>query len=143
MYQTDADAFPSSWSTDGRYIAYSKLTAEWIYQVFVYEVHKNKVHLVSDGLFNDFHPAWSADGNHLFFVSNRRFSPTLCDIEWEMVYKDLAGIYCLTLANDGEPLLGFQSDEEEPAADDEDKKKDEDKPDLGVDIDFDGLAGRI
>jgi tricorn protease len=133
------------WSPDGRYIAYSKLTADWLYQVYVYEVHKQKVHCVSDGLFNDFHPAWAASGEHLFFVSNRRFSPTLCDVEWEMVYKDLAGIYCLTLAADGDPLLGPRSDEEEVDGkeDDEDNNKEDDRPDLGVDIDFDGLATRI
>jgi tricorn protease len=139
------------WSPDGRYLAYSKLTEELLYQVYVYEVHKKKAHLVSDGLFNDFGPAWSADGNHLFFVSNRRFSPTLCDFEWEMVYKKVAGIYCLTLEKDGEALLPPQSDEESVAEDDDDEedkdKKDEDKkkkaPAIGVDIDFAGLAGRI
>jgi tricorn protease len=137
------------WSPDGRYLAYSKLTDELIYQVFVYEVHKRKAHLVSDGLFNDFGPTWSADGKHLFFVSNRRFSPTLCDFEWEMVYKDMAGIYCLTLTKAGEALLPPQSDEEpvdEDKDDDNDKKdkdKKEDAPAIGVDIDFAGVAGRI
>jgi tricorn protease len=137
------------WSPDSRYLAYSKLNKDLIYQVYVYEVGSGKIHCVSDGLFNDFGPAWSRDGKHLFFVSNRRFSPTLCDFEWEMVYKKMAGIYCLTLAQDGEALLPPESDEEEVEADDDDDNGDDDEDDddklkdVKVKIDFDGLAGRI
>jgi tricorn protease len=135
-----------AWSPDSRYLAYSKLTEELVYQVYVYEVGSGKIHCVSDGLFNDFGPAWSRDGKHLFFVSNRHFDPTLCDFEWEMVYKDVAGIYALTLAKDGEALLPPESDEE-PAGDEakEDKDQNDKKKskDVQVTIDWDGLAGRI
>jgi tricorn protease len=137
------------WSSDSRYLAYSKLTEDLIYQVYVYDVGAGKVRCVSDGLFNDFGPAWSRDGKHLFFISNRRFSPTLGDFEWEMVYKKVAAIYCLTLAKDGEALLAPKSDEEDVAGGDEDNGRDEDKKDkkksddVEVVIDWDGLAGRI
>ena len=141
-----------TWSPDSRYLAYSKLTAELVYQVFVYDVGAGKAHLASDGLFNDFGPAWSRDGKRLFFISNRHFDPTLGDFEWEMVYKDVAGIYALTLATNGEALLVPESDEEPAGGDDDaddgdkkDKKKDDKKKseDVAVTIDWDGLAGRI
>ncbi len=144
-----------AWSPDSRYLAYSKLTAELVYQVFVYDVGAGKTHTASDGLFNDFGPAWARDGKHLFFVSNRRFSPTLGDFEWEMVYKDMAGIYVLTLAAGGEALLVPESDEEladngddngDGDGDGDGDKKDKDKKkskEVTVTIDWDGLAGRI
>jgi tricorn protease len=135
-----------AWSPDSRYLAYSKLTPQLVYQVYVYEVGSGQVHCVSDGLFNDFGPAWSRDGKRLFFVSNRHFDPTLCDFEWEMVYKKAAGIYCLTLAKDAGALLPPESDEEpagEKGEENDDRKKEEKKQDVTVEIDWDGLAGRI
>ena len=135
-----------AWSPDSKYIAYSKMGADIVYNVYIYSLDEGKSRNVSEGIFNDFGPAFSADGEHLFFISNRRFNPTLCDFEWELVYKKVAGIYSLTLRKDGEPFLPFRSDEVEISSDgdgnDKKEKKDEEK-DEAVAIDFDGLAQRI
>ena len=56
-------------------------------------------------------PVFTRDGRHLLFVSNRRFDPTYCDFEWEMVFKNVAGIYALTLRGGDAPLLPPLSDE--------------------------------
>ncbi len=149
-----------SWSPDSRYITYSKMNADLVFQVFVYSLEEARTHQVSDGLFNDFHPVFSRDGAHLFFVSNRRFDPTFCDFEWEMVYKDVAGIYAITLQEDGPSILPFRTDEEateddsdgDDAAVDghEDKESGDGTSDNGGDdgvkpvvIDFDGIAQRV
>ncbi len=139
-----------SWSPDSRYLTYSKMDADLVNKIYIYSLETGKIHCVSNGLFNDFQPIFSKDGEHLFFISNRRFNPTFCDFEWEMVYKDMAGIYCLTLRKDGKPLLPFLSDEEEGESDADVKKKDkekekkkEEKKKVDVKIDFDGIAGRI
>ncbi|MBN1163569.1 MAG: PD40 domain-containing protein, partial [Candidatus Krumholzibacteriota bacterium] len=131
-----------SWSPDSRYLAYSKMNPDQIYQVYIYSLDKGKTHCASNGLFNDFGPVFSRDQEHLFFISNRRFDPVFCDFEWEMVYKKAAGIYCLALTREGDALLPFQSDEVKAEAAEEDKKKKgEDEP--RIDIDFGGLAQRI
>jgi tricorn protease len=138
-----------NWSPDSQFLAYSKMDANLVYKVYVYSLDSGNVHCVSNGLFNDFGPVFSADGEHLFFISNRRFEPTFCDFEWEMVYKKVAGIYALTLRKDGESVLPFKSDEEEieddaGKKDDEDKEDDEDKDEaVLVRIDFEGIADRI
>jgi tricorn protease len=100
---------------------------------------------VSHGLFNDFGPVFSPDGKHMFFISNRRFNPTFCDFEWEMVYKKVAGIYCLTLSKDGKPLFPLRSDEEgiETEKEEEKKEKAEQVAAPKIIIDFEGLAERI
>ena len=130
-----------AWSPDNSYIAYSKMDENLVFQVYIYSLETGKSYKVSEGIFNDFGPAFSADGEHLFFVSNRRFDPTLCDFEWEMVYKDVAGIYCLTLRKGGKPLLPFKSDEVEAQAPTDEKKEEGKKEPLT--IDFEGLAQRI
>jgi tricorn protease len=133
-----------SWSPDSRWLAYSKMDENLVLNIHVYSLDTGKAHNVSYGIYNDFNPVFSKDGEHLFFISNRRFEPTYCDFEWEMVYKDVAGIYCLTLKADGPPLLPFRSDEEEAEVEeDKDKKKDEDEKKLRVVIDFDGITHRI
>jgi len=141
-----------AWSPDSRFLAYAKMNADLLYQVHVYDLETATSRCVSNGLFNDFGPVFTPDGEHLLFVSNRRFSPTFCDFEWEMVYKDVAGIYALTLRKDGPPILPFKADEEEGKKADDDKNgqgRDNDKPKeqksepIRVAIDFEGIADRV
>ena len=108
--------FDYAWSPDSRFIAYSMMDADLVYKIWIYSLDSGKTRLVSDGLFNDFDPVFTPDGEHLLFVSNRRFDPTFCDFEWEMVYKKVAGVYALTLREDGPRFLPFRSDEEESSA---------------------------
>jgi tricorn protease len=129
-----------TWSPDSRFLAYSKMDADLVFKIYIYSLETGETNCVSSGLFNDFEPVFSKDGEHLFFVSNRRFNPMFCDFEWEMVYKKAAGIYCLTLKKDGMPLLHYQSDEEETG---EESAKDEKEGDVRVQIDFAGLPDRI
>ncbi len=129
-----------SWSPDSRYIAYSKMDSNLMYQVYIYSLETEETHKVSLGLFSDFSPVFTTDGQHLIFASNRRFSPTLGDFEWEMVYKEVAGLYALTLREDGQPLFPLRSDEVSDSEDD-----DAPSPSAGdqVEIDFEGIRERI
>jgi tricorn protease len=131
-----------AWSPDSRWLAYSKIGLDHVANVYLYSIDEGTTHNVSSGLFNDFGPVFTRDGRHLLFVSNRRFDPTFCDFEWEMVYKDVAGIYALTLRADGDPLLPLLSDEVAAA---EDVDPGTDKPDVqpNVVIDFQGIAERV
>jgi tricorn protease len=133
-----------AWSPDGRWLAYSKIGSDDVSQLWVYSIGRGTTHRVSNGLFNDFGPVFTRDGRHLLFVSNRRFDPTFCDFEWEMVYKNVAGIYALTLEAGGEPLLPLRSDEVEPVgtSEDDESEKDDEAP-VRVTIDFEGIAERV
>ncbi|MCG6961640.1 MAG: PDZ domain-containing protein [Acidobacteria bacterium] len=140
------DAKPISdfaWSPDSQWLAYSKMNTDMVSHVWIYSVADGSRHDVSQGLFNDFDPVFSRDGEHLFFVSNRRFDPTFCDFEWEMVYKKVAGVYSLILRREGPPLLPPQSDEPKVGAE---KEKGGGEGPAGppvVKIDFEGIANRL
>ncbi|MDD5694298.1 MAG: PDZ domain-containing protein [Bacteroidales bacterium] len=129
-----------SWSPDSRYIAYSKRDADLVNKIYIYTLENKEIHCLST-MYNDFHPVFSPCGEYLFFISNRRFDPTYCDFEWQLVYKDVAGIYCLTLATDGAPLFPFKSDE--AATDSTGSASKDESSDHRVVIDFDGLYDRI
>ncbi len=100
-----------SWSPDSRWLAYSKMGPDMVFHLWIYGVADGVRHPVAHGIYNDFNPVFSRDGKHLFFISNRRFDPTFDDMEWEMVYKRVAGIYGLALAKDGPPLFPLRDDE--------------------------------
>lgn len=146
-----------AWSADSRYLTYSKIDADLVSKIYVYGLESGQSRCISQGLFNDFGPVFSQDSKHLFFISNRRFDPTYCDLEWEMVYKKMAGLYAVTLQKDAEAFLPLQSDEEADDEEDEapqEKEKDDEESDeteTGEDqeedsnlvIDFDGIADRV
>ncbi|NOZ47442.1 MAG: peptidase S41 [Chlorobi bacterium] len=130
--------FDYSWSPDSRYITYSKMNENLLYQVYIYELETARIYNASNGLFSDFNPVFAKDGNYLLFISNRRFNPTFCDVEWEMVYKKLAGIYALSLQKSGSSILPFENDKE--GSDNSTIMKGHS---MKMIIDFDGLADRI
>ncbi len=135
-----------TWSPDGRWLAYAKMNADLLYQVYIYSLETGESRTVSNGLFNDFEPVFSPDGEHLFFLSNRRFDPTFGDFEWEMVYRKTTGIYCLTLSPEDDPLFPFESDEAVAGEEEERGKKEADEGRNGipeVEIDFDGVTERV
>ncbi|MCP4453868.1 MAG: peptidase S41 [Planctomycetes bacterium] len=150
-----------TWSPDSRYIAYSKIDEDLVSRIYIHALDTGQSTCVSGALFNDFGPVFTRDGKHLLFISNRRFDPTYCDFEWEMVYKRAAGLYALTLESKGDPLLPLLSDEEEIEEDDaegeqekvdeeadEDSDADQDAEDEECDtpkvtIDFEGIVARV
>lgn len=129
--------FDYSWSPDSRFIVYSRMNEAYMYQLYVYSLENKTINCLSNGLFHDFNPVFTKDGEHLIFISNRRFEPTYCDLEWEMVYQKIAGIYAITLKKDGKSLLPFKSDEEKPA----EAASGSEAP-VSVRIDFDGITSR-
>jgi tricorn protease len=143
------DIYDFSWSPDSRYIAYAKMDASLVDKIYVYALETGQSRCISEGEFNDFGPIFSKDGEHLIFISNRRFDPTFCDFEWEMVYKKLAGIYSYTLKKDGAALFplipakeeatGAAPAETKPAA----KSAKKEVAEKLVTIDFEGLSRRI
>ncbi len=131
-----------TWSPDSRLLAYSKMNADLLHQIHIADVTTGAVHIASNGLYYDFQPVFSADGQYLFFISNRLFDPTFCDFEWEMVYKKVAGLFVLSLYRDSPSLFPFLNDEESAAAQPPaaPPAKKEMKPKT---VDYEGLAGRI
>jgi tricorn protease len=129
--------FDFSWSPDSRFIAYTKMNEDFMYQLYVYSLETKTINCISNGLFHDFNPVFTKDGEYIIFISTRRFTPTYCDIEWEMVYRKIADIYAVSLKKDGKSILPFRSDEENIA----ETTSKTDKP-VSVRIDFQGITDR-
>ena len=138
-----------AWSPDSKWISYAKPEEEMMTTVYLYSVENAKTTAVTDGWFSSHSPSFSSDGKYLFFVSNRSFSPTYSQTEWNHAYFDMAKIYFVTLAKDTKSPFAPKSDEvsvkaekKEKDAKDDKAKKDEEKT-VTVKVDLDGLQSRI
>jgi len=137
-----------SFSPTGRYLAYALSQASGMSQLQIYDTESKRSTLVSDPLFSAANPVFSADGLHLYFLSNREFAPLIDGQEWNYARNRQSGIFALTLRADSPPPLAFENKEAGPAKDEEEVE--EDKKDAKADarkvkdpIDFAGLAERV
>ncbi|MGB3093669.1 MAG: S41 family peptidase [Candidatus Zixiibacteriota bacterium] len=146
------------WSSDSKWIAYSKNNPAYFASVYLYSLDKGKVRQVTDDLTDDFLPVFGPEGKYLYFISARTFSPTFGDFERsDYVYRNVRNIYLVTLQADSLSPFAPESDEEGAEEDEEkedeedqdkdkDKKKDEDEDeekDEEIQIDFNGIDQRV
>ncbi len=140
--------FPGyEWSRDGAYLAY-ELGEETEYSaIYIWEKASGESRRVTDPTFNNFSPAWSDDGNWLFFLGQREFYPQFSSIEWNFAGDRFNGVFALALRKDVENIFVTKSDE---AAETEVAKEGDDKEEKKSDesseakkIDFDGIEGRV
>ncbi len=129
------------WSPDGRWIAYSKMEASLYEAIFVYSIDSGKTHRITDHIYQDWSPSFSADGRYLYFLSNRSFNPIMGFVDQNHVFLDMALPYVVIL-RDGEPSpfapgVGESDDESDDEGDDEIEVE------IEVEIDFDGIESRI
>ena len=141
------------WSPRGGHLAFSLSDPSTLNAIHIWSVADGKTRRVSSELFNETNPAWGPKGDYLFYLSDRQFQPQIGSIEWNYLVDRETGIYALALRDDVEHPLpprndevtvetdedeGDDKDDAEPV--DEDAEKDED---AYIEIDFDGLAGRV
>jgi tricorn protease len=150
------------WSPDSRWIAYSKPEVEMMPSIYLYSLETKKTHEVTDGWYISVGPSFSSDGKYLFFISNRDFNPIYSRVEWNYAYLAMSRIYLVTLAADTKSPFEPKSDEVElkkepekpaPAKAEANKKKEtpkaeegkpaEEKKEVSVKVDPEGLKSRI
>ena len=142
-----------SWSTDSKWIAYSKNSDNRFQQIYLYSLNQKKSYPVTDNWYNSSDGTFSADGKYLFFVSSRDFKPEFSEMGPTISYSDMSSLYYVSLYKDAPSLFNLKSDEvgepsvAEPKSEGNDKKKEsKSKPAVTTPerlIDIDGIQGRI
>lgn len=129
-----------AWSPDGRFIAYTKMERSLNDAIFVYSVERVEIHRITDHRYQDWSPAFSADGRYLTFLSNRSFSPVMGSVDQNHVFLDMALPYVALLrSGDASPFAPGADDDDDDNGDDGEDEDDE----VVVEIDFDGIERRI
>lgn len=141
-----------SFSADSRWLAYTSTLANFFDQIRIHDLTTGKNHAVTDGLAHAGNPAFSPNGDVLFFSASINAGPSLVGLDLSSQERPFrAGLYALLLAADGKSPLAPRTGDEEAKKDGKaDDKKDEHKggdakpePAKPVKIDFEGLADRV
>jgi len=148
-----------SFSPDSKWIAYHKECSNNNAALWVYEIATAKKTRITDGLYSDFNPVFSLDGNYIFFTSLRDFNLDFSSFEFDYLYNRAARLYVLSLTtkspkifkekNDIEPV---KEEKKAPVAESQEKnkkgkvavsEKTTESKDVKVEIDFSGINQRV
>jgi tricorn protease len=140
-----------AFSPDGRWLAYCLAvqtdpgaTANSDTSIIrIAKVKSGAVHDVTPLLRDDRSPAWDPDGNYLYFISTRDFNPVYDALQFDLSFPQASRPFVVTLRSDvPSPFIPKPAPlHRHHARDDADHKEDDKK--IRVEIDFDGISGRI
>jgi tricorn protease len=135
-----------AFSPDGRYLAYTWHPAHGTSIIRVARVKSGKVHDVTSALRVDHSPAWDPDGKYLYFISTRDFNPVYDALQFDLSFPQAQRPFLVTLrSNVPSPFVPtpkpVHRDHEHDH--DRDEKKDNDARPPRIEIDFDGIEGRV
>jgi tricorn protease len=139
------EQFDVALSPDGRWLAYALEQANYHRDLMLYEFESGRRVQVSDGLADVASPAFSPDGQYLFFAASTNSGPLQVGLNMTSQERPFrAGLYAVVLSSEGHsPLKPVSGDEE---ADEEEQDSEEEEKSAGPEptrIDLDGLSGRI
>lgn len=135
-------------SADGKWLAYSLIGPSNNQILYLYSFDSGKSTPVTDGMSDAGQPAFSVDGEYLYFSASTNRGPTAASIDMsqqERPYR--AALYAIVLSAEGKSPLIPNSDEEtvrseisDPSKSDEDDKSDDVK---ATRIDLSNIMTRI
>ena len=132
-----------AWSPDGRWLAFQQSISRDRSYIAVASVETGEIRAVTEPLFGDFAPSFDPEGRYLYFLSDRVLNPVYDAVQFELSFPKAVLPCLVTLRKDTpSPFLEAATDEPEAGPKDKDKAKENGK-ELQVEIDFDGIAGRI
>ncbi|HVR98571.1 MAG TPA: S41 family peptidase [Thermoanaerobaculia bacterium] len=138
------------WSPCGGWLAFSLRADNNFRSLYLWSAADGKLRRVNDESFDETQPAWDPQGNYLFFLSGRDYSPIADFFDFNYAITNNTGIYAMALRRDVPHPFPPESDEVTITEEDEEKKeakkeakKEEGKTRPLTRIDFAGLAGRV
>ncbi len=88
------------WSPNGGHIALSLNDRSGFGSIYVWSRADGQLRRITGELFNEFSPAWGANGDYLFYIADRQYAPQLGSFEWNYLVDRESYIYALALRED-------------------------------------------
>lgn len=136
-------------SPDSKWVAYSLIGPSNNQILHLYSFDASKSTAITDGMSDAGQPAFSADGEYLYFSASTNRGPTVASIDMSQQDRPYrAALYATVLSTAGKSPLLPKSDEELMSSSESDKdknKKDDEKSETAkaTRIDLDGIMQRI
>lgn len=151
MFHGGLENFKVDWSSDSKWMTYSRGLENRNNALFVYNTEENKTTQLTSGYYSDSSPAFDPDGKYIYFLTNRTFSPLYSDVDNSFIYPNTTNIAAVSLTDEISSLLAPKNDTvavkievdekaEKEENDDKDEKEDETK---SVKIDFENFENRV
>jgi tricorn protease len=147
-----ATPYDLAWSPDSRWLAYVEEAGNYYPQIKIYNVRQRTISSLTSDRVDSYSPAWSPDGDWIYFLSDRYFV-SVTRSPWgprqpEPYFDKTTKIYHVALPGDlrspfkpGDELEEAIDEAESRAA--KDKEDEADEKTVEVEIDLDGIQGRI
>lgn len=103
-------SFGCDWSSDSRWMAYSRDLPNGHQAVFLYNTESKQSTKVTDGFYSCFNPVFDPAGKYLFLTTNQVFQPNYSDYDNTFVYNNSTLIGVLTLSKDSTSFLAMKDD---------------------------------
>ncbi|HEV8449138.1 MAG TPA: PDZ domain-containing protein [Gemmatimonadaceae bacterium] len=113
LYNTPGRSFDATWSSDSRWVAYTKSLDSHMRAVFVRSLAEPQSRQLTDALADAVSPAFDASGKYLYFLASTDYGPRSGWVEMSAVDRpSKRSVYLAVLnANDPSPLLPETGDE--------------------------------
>jgi len=103
----------TAFSPDGRWLAYSKVLANSLQKIILYDMTSGNHADLTNGLAEASSPVFSRDGAYLFFAASTNFGPVATGLDMSTQDRPVRyALYAAVLAADGAAPLMPESDEE-------------------------------
>jgi tricorn protease len=114
------------WSSDSKWIAYTRVTGTYFKQVFLYSVDQGRSFAVTDGLSDAAEPVFDRGGKYLYFFASTDAGPVINWFDQSTIDMEMTrNIYLATLQKETLSPFAKESDEEKVKEDDNGKKEEE------------------
>ncbi|HET6681296.1 MAG TPA: hypothetical protein VFG84_08835, partial [Gemmatimonadaceae bacterium] len=101
-----------NWSSDSRWLTWSRPVETSNQAVFLYDTRANELHRATSGYFNDSDPVFDPDGKFLYYLSNRTFDPVYGAFDNTWTYANATQIVAVPLRRDVDSPLAARNDAE-------------------------------
>ena len=105
------------WSSDSKWLAYTKMTGTFFQRVYLYNIEERKSFPVTDGLSDAVEPVFDREGKYLYFLASTDAGPVVNWFQQSTHDMDMTrSIYLAVLSKDTPSPFVKESDEEEIAS---------------------------
>ena len=99
------EGFTFSWSSDSRWLAYSRDLDNFHNAIFIYDVKNKKSQQVTSGFYNCSNPVFDAESKYLYLLTSQSFSPSYSDQDNTFIYANSTGIAVIGLQKSTPSIL--------------------------------------